>query len=96
MSEQEERARLQEAQEQLRVDFEDAVTYVMSGRSTGLVMMTFGEGGKTLLSGDPAQLLLALETARVKLLQFHLARQEQQRAAVQTQTFFSDPTAGSC
>lgn len=87
---------LKAMQEKLLEDFSEAVQYVMSGASPGLVMMTFGEGGKTLMSGDPAQILLALETARVNLMNFHLQQMqlEQQRRA--GSAYFAGPTAGSC
>ena len=96
MSEQEDQERLRAAQEKLLEDFQEAVQFVMSGRSQGLVMMTFGEGGKTLLSGDPAQILLALETAKVNLMQFHLQQMQLEQQRRSGAAYFAGPTAGSC
>jgi hypothetical protein len=76
----------------LQADFDEMVESVRSGATPGVVLMTFGQGGKTILSGDPAVLVLALETAKLGLVQYTM-----QQAAAQHQqpAIFSMPTAGN-
>ncbi len=81
---------------QLRADFERETARVLRGESPGVILMTFGEAGKTLLSGDPAQLILALETAKLKLLQFTLQQQAAQAASAEdSSVLFSMPSRGT-
>ncbi len=81
-------------QQQMLEDFQQMVENVLAGRSSGLIMMTFGEGGKTMLSGDPGQLLLALETAKTNLISYTM-QQAARAQREQASNLFNFPTAGS-
>ena len=79
--------------EQTVQTFKEMAEYALSGRSPSVVLITFGPEGKTLLGGDPAQIVLELETAKALIIE-DCIRQRRQEAA--SATFFSSmPTAES-
>jgi hypothetical protein len=79
--------------EQAEQTFKEMAEYALSGRSPHVVLMTFGPEGKTLMGGDPAQIVLALETAKLLLVQDCIRQRELQGAA--QSAFFHMPTSGN-
>ena len=90
MSTQEETPELNEA---LLAGINAQLEELFSGRSPGVILITFGPHGRTTLAGDVAQIVLALETA--KALVVTDAIQRSLATSQRTAQFFSAPTAGN-
>ena len=84
----------EQLREQLRNTLNEMVAYVNSGQSPGIVFMTFGAGGQTLLSGDPGALVLALEVAKANLVAFAM-QQTAERASAAEREFYHLKPAGN-
>ena len=88
MSKQEEAS----AQEQLQKIFDLQVSRVRSGESPGVILITFGANGQTLMTGDVATCHLALGVAQQLLQQDCIGRARGEGAAT---ALFATPTAGN-
>jgi len=72
---------------------EAQLAQVRAGTSPGVIFITTGEQGKTVLTGEPALLVFSLECAKTMVVSGALAAAQAQ--AQQQAAFFATPAAGS-